>query len=169
MPGRDKGLLIILEADGWFAGGVEGGNGWPVGDRHLAASDFGKIAAPFVDVKPGRAMRVAPRLDVRDRAYACVPDVPRHYLAQLRAYQVLPDHELLTVQTVQLATPVEAIVSRAGVRVNCEICGEEIVNEREVCRAGQVLCRSCAGLGYYQLVADFGSVTIEAATLASIS
>ena len=169
VPCRGKRLLIIIETDGCFADGIEAATGCTIGHRTLRVEDYGKIAATFVDVKTGRAMRVAPRLDVRDRAYACVPDVPRHYLAQLRAYQVLPDHELLTVQTVQLATPVEAIVSRAGVRVNCEICGEEIVNEREVCRAGQVLCRSCAGLGYYQLVADFGSVTIEAATLASIS
>jgi hypothetical protein len=29
------------------------------------------------------------------------------------------------------------------------VCGEEIINEREVHRAGDVLCRGCAGEAYY--------------------
>ena len=77
------------------------------------------------------------------------------------AYQVLPDHELLSIQAVQLTTPIAAIVSRAGVRVNCEVCGEEIINEREIVREGLTLCRSCAGQSYYQLVADFARLPVS--------
>lgn len=150
VPRTDKRLLIIIETDGCFADGIEAATGCTIGHRTLRVEDCGKIAATFVDVKTGQAVRVAPRLDVRERAYTCAADEPRHYFAQLKAYQVLPDHELLTIQPVQLTTPIEAIVSRAGVRVNCEICGEEIINEREIVRDGLLLCRSCAGLGYYQ-------------------
>ena len=57
------------------------------------------------------------------------------------------------LQDVELTTPVEAIVSRPVIRTNCQICGEEIINEREVHRDGQVLCRTCAGDGYYRLLA----------------
>jgi formylmethanofuran dehydrogenase subunit E len=121
-----------------------------IGHRTLRVEDYGKIAATFVDVKTGQAVRVAPRLDVRERAYTCVSEEPRHSCAQLKAYQMLPDHELVSIQRVQLTTPVEAIVSRAGLRVNCEICGEEIINEREVEHAAMRLCRSCAGHGCYQ-------------------
>jgi formylmethanofuran dehydrogenase subunit E len=150
VPRPDKRLLIIIETDGCFADGIEAATGCTVGHRTLRVEDFGKIAATFVDVKTGQAVRVAPRLDVRERAYACASDERRHYFAQLKAYQVLPDHELLSIQRVQLMTPVEAIVSRPGVRVNCEVCGEEIINEREVEHAGMRLCRSCAGQGYYR-------------------
>jgi hypothetical protein len=31
------------------------------------------------------------------------------------------------------------------------VCGEEIINERELERDGLLLCRSCAGEGYYML------------------
>ncbi len=63
----------------------------------------------------------------------------------------MPDEEMFTVKEIMLKTPVEEIVSRPGVRVNCDICGEEIINEREVLHEGMVLCRACAGDGYYRL------------------
>ncbi len=154
VPRTDKRLLIIIETDGCFADGVEAATGCTVGHRTLRVEDYGKIAATFVDVKTGRAVRVAPRLNVRQRAYAYAPSESRHYFAQLKAYQAMPDRELLSVQPVQLTTPVEAIVSRASVRVNCEACGEEIINEREVEREGLTLCRACAGQAYYQPVVD---------------
>jgi formylmethanofuran dehydrogenase subunit E len=116
----------------------------------LRIEDYGKIAATFVDVKTGRALRVVPRLDVRERAGAYAPGEPRSYFVQMQAYQVMPCEELVSMQEVALLTPVEAIVSRAGVRASCATCGEEIINEREVIRAGTILCRTCAGEGYYQ-------------------
>lgn len=155
VPCSDKRMLIIIETDGCFADGVEAATGCTIGHRTLRVEDYGKIAATFIDMKTHQAVRVAPRLDVRERAYTCASDEPRHYFAQLKAYQVMPDHELLSVQAVQLTTPLEAIISCAGVRVNCEVCGEEIINEREVEHAGLMLCRSCAEQGYYRHVAEF--------------
>jgi formylmethanofuran dehydrogenase subunit E len=150
LPRTDKRLLVILETDGCFADGVEVATGCTVGHRTLRVEDYGKTAATFIDVNTGRAVRLFPQLDVRERAYAYAPDEPRHYFAQLQAYQTMPDAELLTLQTITLTTPIEVIVSRPGVRVNCAQCGEEIINEREVLVEGQMLCRTCAGYGYYQ-------------------
>lgn len=152
IPRNDKRLLVIVETDGCFADGVEVATGCTMGHRTLRMEDYGKIAATFVDVKTDRAVRVAPRLDVRERAYAYAPEERRHYFAQLQGYQIMPDDELLFVQEVALKTPVAEIVSRPVVRTNCDRCGEEIINERELCRDGQVLCRACAEGGYYELV-----------------
>jgi formylmethanofuran dehydrogenase subunit E len=146
----NKRLLTIVESDGCFSDGVEVATGCTLGHRTLRLEDYGKIAAVFVDTNTGRAIRIAPRLNARERAYDCIPDEPRHYFAQLQAYQVLPDDQLLTVQEVVLSKPVEKIVSRPGVRVNCAICGEEIINEREVTCAGLTLCQPCSGDGYYR-------------------
>jgi len=150
IPRTDKQLLIFVESDGCFADGVEVATGCTMGHRTLRLEDYGKIAAVFVDVTSGRAVRVAPRLDVRERACAYAPDERRHYFAQLQAYQIMPDDELLSLQSVTLTTPVTQIVSRPVVRANCQRCGEEIINEREVITGGQILCRSCAGPGYYR-------------------
>lgn len=151
-PRNDKRLLVILETDGCFADGVEAATGCTIGHRTLCVEDYGKVAATFVDVKTGQAVRIAPALNVRQRAYSYASEEKRHYFAQLAAYQVMPDAELLSIQEVYLRMPIEAIVSRPGVRVNCDLCGEEIINEREVMREGMTLCRACAGAAYYRPV-----------------
>ncbi|MBI2759045.1 MAG: TraR/DksA C4-type zinc finger protein [Chloroflexi bacterium] len=146
-----KRLLVILETDGCLADGVSVATGCTVGHRTLRVEDYGKVAATFVDVKTGESVRVAPLVDIRERVYSYAPGESRHYFAQMQAYQVLPDEEMFTVTEVQLATPIEAIVSRPGIRVNCDTCGEEIMNEREVTQNDLILCRACAGYAYYQL------------------
>ncbi|MGZ6346943.1 MAG: FmdE family protein [Anaerolineales bacterium] len=150
VPRDDKRLLAILEMDGCFADGVEVATGCTVGHRTMRVEDYGKIAAVFVDVKTGLALRIAPALDSREKAFTYTPEETRHYFAQLRAYQFMPDNELLTVTQVSLDKPVEWIINRPGIRVDCCICGEEILNEREARRGDQVLCRACAGQAYYQ-------------------
>ena len=149
-PPEDKRLIVILETDGCFADGVIAATNCSVGHRTLRVEDYGKTAATFADVKTGRAVRVAPAIDVREQACMCVPEESRHYFAQMQAYRVLPNETLLTLTEVKLTPSIEQIVSRPGVRVNCAICGEEILNQREVCREGLILCRACAGMAYYR-------------------
>ena len=145
-----KQLLVISETDGCFVDGVIASTGCTVGHRNLRVEDCGKVAATFVDTATGKAIRVAPALDVREKAYAYAPDEPRHYFAQMRAYQIMPDDEMLTFTPVVLNTPIDAIISRPGLQVNCDVCGEEIMNEREIHRDELTLCRACAGDRYYQ-------------------
>jgi formylmethanofuran dehydrogenase subunit E len=152
VPQKKKRLLAILESDGCFADGVEVATGCTVGHRTLRVEDYGKIAATFIDTKLGRAVRVAPHLDIRQKAYDYAPHQKKRFFAQLDGYQVMPIEELVTVVEVRLIIPVAEIVSRAGVRVNCAICGEEIINEREVCQDNQILCKGCCGTAYYQIV-----------------
>ena len=149
LPRRDKRLLVILETDGCFADGIEAATGCTVGHRTLRIEDYGKIAATFVDVETERTLRIAPQPDLRHRAFSYADGESRHYFAQLQAYQSMPDDELLNIQPVTLTTPIQEIVSRAGVRVNCDACGEEIINEREVLLHGRILCRACGWGGYY--------------------
>lgn len=148
-PREDKRLLVIVETDGCFVDGVEVATGATVGHRTLRVEDYGKIAATFIHVKTEKAVRVAPQLNVRQKAYTYAPYEKRHYFAQLHGYQLMPDDELLDVHPVRLAAPVGDIISRAGVRVNCALCGEEIINEREQMVEGRLLCRACAGPAYY--------------------
>ncbi|HMN00408.1 MAG TPA: FmdE family protein [Anaerolineales bacterium] len=149
VPPTGKRLLVIVETDGCFADGVTAATNCTVGHRTLRVEDYGKTAATFVDTQTGRTFRVAPATDIRQKAYAYSPDEPRHYFAQMAAYQIMPDEEMFTIAEVQLVTPIETIVSRPGIRVDCDVCGEEIMNEREVRQNGLTLCRLCAHGGYY--------------------
>lgn len=150
-PPAKKRLLVIVETDGCFADGVTAATDCSVGHRTLRVEDYGKTAAVFVDTVTGQAVRIAPALDVREKARIYASDEPRHYFAQMQAYQVMPEAELFTVTSVVLNSTIEAIVSRPGLRVNCELCGEEIMNEREVKQNGQTLCRACVGAAFYQI------------------
>jgi len=148
-PPDKKQTLIITETDGCFADGLSAATNCTVGHRTLRVEDYGKTAATFVDTKTGSAVRIAPALDIRQKAYKYAIDEMRHYFAQMQAYQIMPDDEMFTITAVQLITSVEAIISRPGVRVNCDVCGEEIMNEREMKQQGLTLCRTCAGDSYF--------------------
>lgn len=149
-PNRgSKRLLIISETDGCFVDGIIAATGCTVGHRTLRIEDYGKTAATFVDTKTGRAVRVAPTLDIRERTYAFVPGESRHYSAQMQAYQVMPEDVMFTAQAVILNVSIEQIVSRPGQRLECDVCGEEIMNEREIHENGLTLCVTCAHGGYY--------------------
>jgi formylmethanofuran dehydrogenase subunit E len=147
---RHKHLLTIGETDGCFIDGIIAVTQCTVGHRTLRLEDYGKVAATFVNTETGRSMRIAPALDVRERANLYAPEEKRHYFAQMQAYQIMPDDELLTVEEVTLNTPIHEIISHSGQRVNCARCGEEIMNERNVTIDGKPHCRFCAQGGYYR-------------------
>lgn len=150
-PPLKKRLLVITETDGCFADGLSAATNCTVGHRTLRVEDYGKVAATFVDVQTKRAFRVAPVIDIRQRACNYVLDESRHYFAQMQAYQTMPEDEMFVITEVQLAASIEAIVSRPGIRVNCDVCGKEIMNEREIRQHELTLCLSCAEGGYYHL------------------
>lgn len=149
---RDKRLLVITETDGCFADGLSAATHCAVGHRTLRVEDYGKTAAAFIDTLTGKAVRVAPRLGIREQACVFVRDEPRHYFAQMQAYQSMPDADLLIVQEIILKRSIEQIVSNPGKRVQCDVCGEEIMNERETRREGLTLCCACVGESYYRSV-----------------
>jgi formylmethanofuran dehydrogenase subunit E len=152
---RDKGLLIIIETDGCFADGIEAATGCTIGHRTLRVEDYGKVAATFIQVNSGRAVRLAPRQDVRQRAFLYAPvqlsnNFNLNYIAQLYGYQSMPSAELFSSQEIALAVSVRDLVSHPGLRVNCDACGEEVINQRQVQVGERLLCRACAGMAYYQ-------------------
>jgi formylmethanofuran dehydrogenase subunit E len=141
--------LIIVETDGCFVDGIEVATGATVGHRTLRINDLGKIAATFVDVHNARAIRLTTRHDARLRAPLHARDGADRYAAQLKGYRVMPVSELLRFQAVDLQPSLAALLSRPDFRVNCDVCGEEIINERQQIVGGATLCQACAGNGYY--------------------
>lgn len=147
---RRKRLLAVVETDGCGADGVAAATNCWVGRRTLRVVDYGKVAATLVDVRNGRAVRVAPRAEVRDLAIGFAPDAPSRWHAYLTAYQIMPDDLLLRVEPVALTQSLAEIISRPNLRALCDTCGEEVMNEREVWVNGRVLCRACAEGAYYR-------------------
>ena len=152
LPQQDKRLLTIVETDGCVIDGLAVATGCRVGRRTMRVLDFGKVAATFVDTQTGRAVRITPSASSRPRAKVYAPEASSRWEAYLLGYQRMPEAELLTVREVKLDVSLAEILSKDGYRVNCQVCGEEIINEREVVREGLTLCRACTGERYYRLV-----------------
>jgi formylmethanofuran dehydrogenase subunit E len=152
LPREDKRLYVFVETDGCALDGIAVTSGTNVGKRTMRVMDYGKVAATFVDTTHDTAVRIAPNAGIRILAESLAPEAPNRWSAQLQGYQLMAAKTLLSTQDVDLTFDLKEIISRPGVRVNCEICFEEIINEREIEQAGKVLCIACAGDGYYQPV-----------------
>ncbi len=150
LPQSDKRLVAIVETDGCFVDGISAATGCHVGRRTLRVEDYGKVAATLVDSRAEKTIRIAPRPNVRELARDYAPSAKNRWEAQLIGYQSLPDDLMFDWQTVELAVPIREIIGRAGLRVNCEVCGEEIINQREIIREGTTLCKPCAGESYFR-------------------
>jgi formylmethanofuran dehydrogenase subunit E len=148
LPRRDKRVLAIVETDGCFVDGVAEATGCRVGRRTMRVVDHGKVAAVFVDVESGEALRIWPRRDARRRAVLYAPESPDRWQAQLDGYYRMPPSELLHSESVRLSTSLAAVLGQPGVRVECDACGEEVMNNREITIAGRPLCRGCVGEAY---------------------
>jgi len=152
VPQTDKRIFTIVETDGCGLDGIAVATGCNVGRRTMRVLDWGKTAATMVDSKTGQAVRIIPHPKVRDTAPEYAPDAKNRWESYLLGYQRMPDEVLLTAQKVELTFSLKQWLSRAGVRVDCQVCGEEIINEREVIQNGFILCRGCAGEQYFQSV-----------------
>jgi formylmethanofuran dehydrogenase subunit E len=119
-----------------------------LGKRSLKFLDWGKVAATFVDLQTGRAIRVAAKESSKQRAKEMFPDMGKDR-GQQKAYAVLPDAELFETAWVRVEVPPEDLPGFRGPRVVCAECGEGINFQREVTAKGRTLCRACAGQSYY--------------------
>lgn len=152
LPRRDKRLYTFIETDGCFVDGITVATGCSIGHRTLRLMDYGKVAATFIDTGTGNAIRIWPSSQCRTLAPNYAPNSPNRWRAQLDAYQIMPAEELLSTCEVELLVDLEKLISKPATRVNCSVCGEEILNRREAIRDNKVLCISCADGGYVRCV-----------------
>ena len=150
LPQSDKRLYTIMETDGCAADGVAVATNCWVGRRTMRVEDYGKVAATFRGHKNRRSDSSCAAFGCALFSHHYAPEAKNKWEAQLLSYQQMPNEMLFMVSPVQLRTPIETIISHAGVKAICGMCGEEIMNEREVIRDGVTLCKSCMGESHYQ-------------------
>ncbi|MBI4241385.1 MAG: formylmethanofuran dehydrogenase [Candidatus Rokubacteria bacterium] len=141
-----KGLVVFVEIDRCATDAIQVVTGCSLGKRTLKHLDYGKMAATFVNVATGEAMRVAARDDAREHAAAYTPGVTDPRQVQIAAYRLMPEAELLTLTPVVIRP---GWLGRPRVRVPCQLCGEGVNYGREVVTEGLAFCQSCFAGGYY--------------------
>jgi molybdate transport repressor ModE-like protein len=143
-----KNLIVFVEMDRCATDAVQSVTGCSLGKRTLKFLDYGKMAATFVNLRTGRAVRVLAREDAREKAGRHAPAAADKYRAQLEAYKFMADEELFDVREVSIELRPEDMPGRPLRRVACSACGEAVQDMREVRCDGQVLCRPCWEGGY---------------------
>jgi len=145
-----KRLVTFVEIDRCATDAVAVVTGCRLGKRALKFRDWGKVAATFVDVITGRAVRVAAKESSKELAKRMHPELSDKNRQQMLAYREIADDDLFTTQWVKVELPPEEFPGYKGERIVCDACGEGINFCREIRRDGKVLCRSCAGERYYE-------------------
>ncbi|HKT47407.1 MAG TPA: FmdE family protein [Candidatus Acidoferrales bacterium] len=144
-----KRLVTYVEIDRCVTDAVAVVANCRLGKRALKFKDWGKVAATFVDLQTGRAVRVAAKESSKQAAKELFPGLEKE-AGQQKAYAQLPDEVLFETRNVRVAVGPEDLPGYKGPRVVCEACGEGINFKREVLRDGRTLCRGCAGQQYFE-------------------
>ncbi len=95
-----KGLVVVVEIDRCATDAIQALTGVSLGKRTLKHLDYGKMAATFVNVPRGVAVRVSARDGARARAASYTPGQSDGRQAQIQAYQVMPEAALLGIEPV---------------------------------------------------------------------
>lgn len=147
-----KRLVTFVEIDRCATDAIAVVTGCRLGKRALKFRDWGKMAATFVDVSTGKAIRIAAKESSKALARSMHPEIENKNQQQMLAYREMAEDDLFTQQWVKVELPAEESPGYKGERIVCAECGEGINFRREVLRDGRVICRACAGERYYEVI-----------------
>jgi formylmethanofuran dehydrogenase subunit E len=143
--GRDrKRLVTFIEIDRCATDAIGVVTGCRLGKRALKFRDWGKMAATFVDLSTGRAIRIVALESSKQRAREMFPEIPDRNQQQMQAYREMDDADLFGEQWVEVEVGPKEMPGYKGERIACVACGEGINYDRFVERDGKTLCMACA-------------------------
>ncbi|MCX5812937.1 MAG: FmdE family protein [Proteobacteria bacterium] len=149
--GKDrKDIIVFAETDRCVTDAILATTGCHPGKRTMKIFDYGKMAATFVNLKTGKAVRVFLKNKDGNRK------VTREELEKSsdpNAYVTMPEEDLFNIVQVSVDLKPEDMPGKPLQIVTCSSCGERIMDKREVYRDGSILCRPCAeDKRYYTLI-----------------
>jgi|SRR5580658_1449084 formylmethanofuran dehydrogenase subunit E len=147
-----KRLITLVEIDRCATDAISLVTGCRLGKRALKFRDWGKMAATFVDLASGKAVRIVAREDSRELAARLYPHFETKKLQQMQAYRDRPAEELFLEQWVRVEIDSADMPGTKSERVTCGQCGEGVNFGRYLEVEGRRLCLSCANpaLRYWQ-------------------
>jgi len=149
--GKDrKNIIVFAETDRCVTDAILVTTGCHPGKRTMKIFDYGKMAATFVNLKTGKAVRVFLKNKDGDKKLTReeIESSPHS-----DDFVMSPPEDLFNVVEVSVDLKPEDLPGRPLQIVTCSICGERIMDKREVYRDGSILCKPCAeGSCYYTLV-----------------
>lgn len=149
---QKKDFIVYVETDRCPVDAISVVTGARISRKNLKFLDWGKVAATFVNLKTGKAVRITCPDSVRDLVddyaegeYGDDKDGKRD--KEVNAYKVMPEKELFLIRNVKVDIPGSP---KEKHKVKCENCGETVNDHKELVVNGKTLCRPCGeGKSYY--------------------
>jgi formylmethanofuran dehydrogenase subunit E len=140
-----KKLVVYVEIDRCATDAITSVTGCRPGKRTMKIKDYGKLAATFVHLETGEAVRIA-ALPRKDNG----PQTERPEVAA-RRLEASPDEALFQLHRGRVPMGAGELPGFPVRSVLCARCGETVLDMRdEVDAAGKTLCRPCAeGQSYF--------------------
>jgi formylmethanofuran dehydrogenase subunit E len=143
-----KNLMVYVETDRCASDAILAVTGCHPGKRTMKILDHGKMAATFINLKTGKAVRVSTKNRDGNKVLTREEIEKSPYT---EAYAMMPLEDLFETKEVHVDLKPEDIPGGKPLRiVTCEACGERVMDMREEEKDGKILCRPCAaGRNYY--------------------
>ena len=139
-----KRLVTYVEIDRCATDAIGLVTGCRLGKRTLKFRDWGKMAATFVDLASGRAIRIVALDSSRELAQRLFPHIEGVSRKQMQAYRELSANELFREQWVHVPVAETDLPGHKSERIMCARCGEGVNFGRFSQIGGERLCLSCA-------------------------
>jgi len=136
-----KNLMVFVEIDRCPTDAIIAVTGCHPGKRTLKILDHGKMAATFVNLKTGKAVRVSSKNRQGDaiKNREMIESEPMK-----DDFNTLTDDELFTVREVAVHLNPEDLPGRPVRSAPCALCGERVLDMKDVEVNGKFFCRPCA-------------------------
>ncbi len=149
-----KKLYVFVEIDRCATDAIQTVTGCSLGKRSMKWVDNGVMAATFVNLETGKAVRVTALEGSRELSKKYCSGITDKYARQLEAYKIMPEKELFRIESVAVDIPPENLPGRPIKRVRCDNCLDWVQDNRDVQIDGKILCRGCAHGRYYTLIEE---------------
>jgi formylmethanofuran dehydrogenase subunit E len=132
-----KKIMVFVEADRCITDAIMALTGCRPGKRTMKVLDYGKMAATFINLETGKAVRVITAAHKEGQ-----PD-----------FATMPDKEMFSIVEVKVPLLPGDMPGKPIRRVLCSRCGETVLDARDIVVDGSILCKPCAaGKSYYSIV-----------------
>ena len=135
-----KNLKVYVETDRCIADSIMTVTGCKVGKRRFVLLDYGKTACTFLNMDNKEAYRIYRK----NRLFPPDGGDIAEFFADLK------NEDLFVAKKVLVDIRPEDMPGKPIGATFCQLCGEEVIDLKEVVKDGKTMCKNCANKSYYK-------------------
>ena len=136
-----KKIMVFVEIDRCATDAIMALTGCRPGKRTMKIRDYGKMAATFINLESGKAVRVAIKLE-NEAGSNATPDFGK-----------IAEDELFSIVDVEVPLRPEDMPGKPIRRRQCARCSATVLDGREIELSGEILCKPCfEQKDYYRVI-----------------